>query len=123
MTGKRILVVDDDRAFVEAVALFLEDHGFRATTAVCGRDGLEALRRGGIDLAVIDVHMPDINGLDVAKQTAALAEPIPVIFISGDETQEAPARSCQAEVQAFLTKPLSPDELLCAISDTLDKWR
>ncbi len=117
--GKNILIVDDDRSFVEAVALFLQEHGFRVLLAFGGREGLEELRNGHADLAIIDVHMPALDGFELARVAASASTPVPTILISGDDSRDIQERSLFAGARCFLPKPLDPDHLLKCIRATL----
>jgi CheY-like chemotaxis protein len=115
----RVMIVDDDRAFVEAVALYLEDHGYRAIKACNGREGLEMLCTGDIDLVIVDVHMPDLDGFTLVREAGTRIKPIPAIVISADDSPQVKERSFVVGACSFLPKPVAPDELLQAISTSL----
>lgn len=117
--AKNILIVDDDRSFVEAVALFLQEHGFQVLMAFGGREGLEVLREGRADLAIIDVHMPELHGLELARAASASPASVPTILISGDDSREIQERSRSAGARCFLPKPLDPDHLLKCIGEAV----
>ena len=107
-----VLIVDDERSFVDAVAMFLEDNGYKTVKAYGGREGKAQLRSGRLDLALIDLHMPDLSGIELLTFAAQAANPVPVIMITSDDGQET-ARRCEAlGAVRFLVKPVAPDELL-----------
>ncbi len=106
-----VLVVDDDsrvRSYVRAV---LEKAGFAILEAKDGRDALDLMRALHLspDVVVTDIHMPRMNGLELAKVLSAEIPALPLIFISGEET------ACTPLVQ----KPFSPQDLLDAVHQML----
>ncbi len=115
------MIVDDDHAFVEAVALYLEDHGHRAIKAFNGRQGLDLLCSCDIDVAIIDVHMPDLDGFTLVREARTRIRPIPAIVISADDSPQVKERSFVLGARLFLPKPVAPDELLGAISNSVVK--
>lgn len=117
--AKNILIVDDDRSFVEAVVLFLQEHGFQVLIAFGGREGLQVLRDGHTDLAIIDVHMPALDGLELARAAAACPASVPTILISGDDSRDIQERSRNAGARCFLPKPLDPEQLLKCIGEAV----
>jgi DNA-binding response OmpR family regulator len=123
MSAPALLVLDDDRSFVEAVALFLEDHGYHTVAAYSCQEGLARAEDTDIRLAIIDVNLPDGNGVDVAKEIGGGDLPIPVILISSNHDIDLRTRPGAAGARAFLPKPLAPDDLLAAISAALGNGR
>ena len=122
-TNPTVLIVEDERSFVDAVAIFLEDNGYKAVKAYGGREGRAQLRGVRPDLALIDVHMPDVDGIELLSLAARVAKPVPVIMITSDD-EEAIARSCEAlGAVRFLVKPVDPDELLNVISLAIPRVR
>ncbi len=115
MSEVTVLVVDDDRSFVEAVALFLEKHGYRTRTAFGGQAGLGLLKSNHVDVAIIDVHMPDKGGLEIVNESAACSTTLAVILISGDDSPETAERCRATGAAEFMVKPLAPRELLRVI--------
>ena len=114
-----LVIVDDDRSFIEAVSIFLEDQGYRTIPAFCGQEGLARLQANHIDLAIVDVHLPDISGIEVAKRLRGARRDVPLILISGDDCPKVQEQCRVAGARLFLPKPLVPDELLDTISQTL----
>jgi len=114
-----LVIVDDDRSFVEAVTIFLTDHGYDVIEAFNGADGLERLRDHQADLAIVDVHLPDLGGIDLAAQAIGAGLVRAVIVISSDDHSEVAARAMAAGASTFLAKPLAPTELLETIAKAL----
>ena len=121
MCKATLLVVDDDRSFVEAISIFLEDHGFSTASAFGGLAGLTLLQRGPVDLAVVDVNLPDISGIELAERLHRAGRDVPLILISSDDGSDVQERCRAVGARSFLAKPLVPEELLDTISETLGK--
>lgn len=112
-----ILVVDDSSVIRRTVKLTLERRGFEVLAVESGDRALETLGEGGIDLAIVDVAMPGMDGLELVRRlrgnsdTAAL--PVIMLTMSGQDADRADA--IRAGVDTFLTKPTSSWELLSAV--------
>jgi DNA-binding response OmpR family regulator len=119
MAGKTVIIVDDDRSFVDAVALLFEEFNYRALKAYGGREGLETVRRDRVDVAIIDVNMPDMDGVELASRIAGLPKPVPTILISSDDSGENADRCRALGTGIFLAKPLDPEVLLETVSRIL----
>jgi len=119
MAGKTVIIIDDDRSFVDAVAEFFEEFDYRALKANGGCEGLGLIRRDGVDVAIIDVNMPDMDGVELARKIAELPQPIPTILISSDDSTETADRCRAAGTGIFLAKPLDPEVLLETVSRVL----
>lgn len=116
---RTVLILDDDRAFVDAVSLFLEDHGYHAITATRGEQALRELRATQVDLAIVDVHLVGTGGLDVAREIRSRSPGLPVIVISSDHDPGTRERSREAGAWTFLAKPIAPDHLLDVVAQAL----
>ncbi len=114
MDKRTLVIVDDDRSFVEAASIFLEDHGYRTLCAFSSQDALPRMESGDVDLAIIDVHLRDGSGIQLARRIRSTKR-IPIILISSDDRPWVEAQCRAAGACAFLTKPLAPEELLDVI--------
>ena len=119
MRNGTVVIVDDDRLFVEAISIFLGDHEFRTISAFNGCAGLAWLQYNSADLAIVDVHLPDISGIEVAIKLRLMGIKTPLILTSSDDCATIKEQCHQAGARLFLPKPLAPDVLLAAISETL----
>jgi DNA-binding NtrC family response regulator len=114
-----ILVVDDDAAMCEFLKEELEREGFAVEVANGGRAGLERVKRGGVDLVVSDVRMPDLDGLDLLREVRALDPSLHVIIITGFGSIDTAIRAVKLGAYDFLVKPFEIDRLLPTIDKAL----
>ena len=121
-----ILVIDDDQLVAEATRGLLRTQGYNVTVAHNGKSGIEAARSDRFDLAIVDVFMPDIDGLQVIKVIRESNPDMPMIAVSGfmfgNACPEMPGfESMAAEVGAVsaLYKPIQPDHLLAVIETAM----
>ena len=115
----RVLVVEDDGAMRELLREALDEDGFEVETAVGGRAGLERVKRGGIDLVVSDVKMPDLDGLDMLREIKA-SEPSPyVITITAFGSIDTAIRAVKLGAFDYITKPFEIDQLLVVVDKAL----
>ena len=116
----RVLVVDDDRQFLEAMQTMLEEHGYEVVTAHDGREGLMQAERESPDLIVLDLMMPRRSGFGVLDHLGHPGRPGPrIVVVTADEEHryEAIARAKGADM--FLKKPFEMRELLSAVDSLL----
>lgn len=121
----RILVVDDDKSNRLLLEMGLKRQGHEVYTAENGRFALEILRDQAIDLVLLDIIMPEINGfqvLETMKSDPALAD-IPVIVISAMEHMESVVKCIEMGAEDHLTKPFDPTLLQARIKTGLQKKR
>ncbi|MEO8212673.1 MAG: sigma-54 dependent transcriptional regulator [Myxococcales bacterium] len=115
----RILVVEDDAAMRELLREALEEEDFEVETAAGGRAGVARVKRGGIDLVVSDVKMPDLDGLDMLREIKA-CEPSPyVITITAFGSIDTAIRAVKLGAFDYITKPFEIDQLLVAVDKAL----
>ena len=113
MSGKRILVVDDNVDAAEAVAMLLESEGHEVRMAHTGRSAVSETLRWAPEAVLLDIGLPDIDGFDVAREIVALALPWPLNAIScgrGSSASDLQAAR-DAGFDQHLLKPAEPDVL------------
>lgn len=113
-TALRALVVDDSAVVRELIAVNLELEGFAVTTAGDGRTALDLVRDVAPDVITLDVMMPDLNGFEtlvLLRQDEGTAG-IPVVMVTGRAQEVDVARGTRLGVDAYLTKPFEPAELV-----------
>lgn len=118
----RILVVDDDSMIRMVVKSILERQGHSVVLAECGHDGAEAIEAYAFDIAVVDIFMPDMNGLETIKAFRKSAPSLPIIVMSGYAFRSAngPApdffrMAIELGATACLRKPFTPSQLQHAV--------
>jgi DNA-binding response OmpR family regulator len=116
--GRSILVVEDDRKTSAAVKLYLESAGFEVAVAFDGRQGLEAARSLRPDLIVLDVMLPQVDGLEVCRALQAESE-VPVILLTARTTEADKLRGLDLGADDYVTKPFSPRELVARVRAVL----
>jgi DNA-binding NarL/FixJ family response regulator len=120
---KRLLVVDDDPGLLRAVAETLRAEGYEVTTARRGAEALGYIAQSLPDLIVSDIRMPGMDGYELVRNLRASARTrlIPIVFLTAkDETADRIA-GFRTGVDAYLTKPFEPDELLAVVANILKR--
>ncbi|MBI5042702.1 MAG: response regulator transcription factor [Nitrospirae bacterium] len=119
--SKKILLVEDDKDIINLVKHYLEKEGYRTFEAADGVKGLDILKREKIDLAILDIMLPELNGIDVLKRIKGDVKTanIPVIMLTakGEETDKIVGLELGAD--DYITKPFSPKELVARIKALL----
>jgi two-component system sensor histidine kinase RpfC len=114
--GARVLVAEDNPTNQRITQMILESGGHRATIVNSGEAALDALERGNFDLALFDLSMPGVSGLEALKLYKYTTDkPIPVLIFSANVTTEIIAECQSAGCAEFVTKPVRPSTLLDAI--------
>jgi len=117
--SKRILVVDDDPDIRQILLDRLSSYGYAVETAINGREALDALRRGGFDGMLLDIRMPEIDGLEVLRQTRArerdaAIQPdvaIKIVVFTAFTTPETTRQAIAEGAQGYLFKPFDSSQL------------
>ena len=111
MVAKRqnfsILITDDDRGVREALGEIVEAKGFRPVLASDGEQAVEIVQHEPIHLAVLDMHMPRLTGLETLQLVRQVNALLPAILITADATRELMQRAFQAHVFSVVPKPLN----------------
>lgn len=119
MGKTEILVIDDERSVTDALKVILENEGFSVTIAASGRDGIERARQRRFSLAITDLNLPDMTGLDVLQTLLAENPRFCVILITSYGTPEIFAEALGCGATGTLNKPFSPSEIVCLITSVL----
>jgi DNA-binding NtrC family response regulator len=108
----RLLLIDDEKGFVATLSKRLAKRNIQATQAYSGREGIQAMRRQEFDVAVLDLKMQDMDGLEVLKILKIMAPEMPVIMLSGHASPEAAHDGIKAGAFDYLTKPYDLSQLI-----------
>lgn len=106
----RILVVDDDPSLVRALRLGLRSTGHEVIVASSGEQGLMQAALGHADLIILDLGLPDIDGLNVCKQIRSWSD-VPIVVLSANDTEDRKVASLDAGADDYVTKPFGMAEL------------
>ncbi len=111
----RVLVVDDDQIVLASCRRVLEAEGFSVVTATSVNQAIEEAVAQGFGLIIVDLRMPERDGLQLMKKVSAWRRPTPVIAMSGYPTSESIQSSLTSGAFVFLPKPFTPEELIAAL--------
>jgi two-component system KDP operon response regulator KdpE len=112
MHGRRVLVIDDDRDFVELIRLELKAAGAIADTALSAEDGLRLFRERSHDLVLLDLMMPGIDGCQACKAFRELSNTVPIIMLTALNSNTEVVRCLEAGADDYLVKPFECEVLL-----------
>ena|SRR5512139_2024821 len=119
MLKKSILVIDDDKSILRTFTRILQKAGYEIDVAETGKEALEKAGTRSYDLALVDVRLPDMDGTDLlAKMKDAMSKTVK-IMITGFPSLETGVRALDEGADAYLVKPVKPDELLTLIDEKL----
>ena len=118
---ENILVCDDDREIVEAIEIYLEQEGFKVFKAYDGEEGLSVLRRNSIQLAIVDIMMPKLDGIHMVKELRKFST-IPVIFLSAKSEDSDKILGLNIGADDYVTKPFNPLELVARVKSNVRRY-
>jgi DNA-binding response OmpR family regulator len=123
MPGKKILVVDDEPEVRTLMEHFLTARGYEVRIAENGRVGLQALDTFMPDVVLLDMHMPEMDGLETLKHLVARAPSLPVIMVTVNDDVATTSRLLEAGAADYVPKPFNLDGLEQAINIQLSVTR
>jgi len=118
---KRILVVDDEENIVALFEDELIDAGYDVTTATTGEEALSCLEDNPPDLIILDIRMPDMNGLEVLAKIREMHKELPVILCTAVHGLQDDFAVWEARISGYLTKPVDLDDLVYKVQEVLEK--
>ena len=118
MADKRVLVIDDDAKTVDLVKLYLDRDGYQVLTAYNGVEALRLAREGHPDLIVLDLMLPDIDGLEICR-TLRREVDVPIIMLTARTTDQDKLTGLDLGADDYVTKPFSPKELAARVRAVL----
>ncbi|WP_299880561.1 response regulator transcription factor [uncultured Cocleimonas sp.] len=120
MTQKKILVVDDDPHIREVITFALEKAEMSVTTANDGRQALQSYTDSPADLIVLDINMPEMDGLECCREIRKTSE-VPILFLSSRDEEIDRILGLEIGGDDYVTKPFSPRELVARINVILKR--
>ena len=118
--SKNILIVDDDPHIREVVSFALEKAGMKVVEAADGAEGLSTYEKLKSDLIVLDINMPEMDGLDVCKEIRKTSE-VPILFLSSRDEEIDRVIGLELGADDYITKPFSPRELVARVKAILKR--
>ena len=118
-----VYIVDDDISVCRALSILLETHNFKVKTFTCARDFLAAKHPKTLSCLVLDVSLPDIDGITLQKDMTEQELNTPIVFITGHGDIPMSVKAMKGGAVDFLTKPFTDTELLEAIDRATSKHK
>jgi DNA-binding NtrC family response regulator len=112
MDEMRIMLVDDEEGFLSTTRNVLERKGINVATATSGSEALEKLAQENIDVVILDVKMPGMDGVSALKNIKSRNPSMEVIMLTGHGTVESALEGLRSGASDYLTKPIDIDELI-----------
>jgi DNA-binding NtrC family response regulator len=119
-TPIRVLLVDDEPELVQFLSKRLKRKGLEATEATSGKEGLKLARKHNFDVAVLDLKMPEMDGLQVLRELRKIQPFIQVVMLTGHGSIETALESGREQAFRFLAKPAEFNELVTVIEEGAD---
>lgn len=120
MRNATVLVVDDDQTFRNLLSDILQFEGFNVLTAADGKQGLAMLKDKEIDLMLLDLVMPEIDGIQVLQQALVIKHDLAVVMVSGEGTIQRAVEAVKMGAHDFVEKPLDAQRALLTVRNTLE---
>ncbi len=118
MENAHVLVVDDYNDFRELVAFVLTNEGYRVTEAATGKDALEAIRLASPDLIILDIGLPDIDGVEVCREARKTTD-VPILMLTGELSAGVAAKTLDVGATDYIRKPVELVELAARVRAAL----
>ena len=118
---KNILLVDDDKSILRILTRILQKQGYNTDTAETGREAEGQINIRPYDLALIDVKLPDTDGVDLLQRIQAIRPSMIKIILTGFASMENGIKALNAGADAYLVKPVEPTELLKILKEKFEE--
>jgi DNA-binding response OmpR family regulator len=116
---KTILVVDDDKSILRTFSRILQKNGYEIDVAETGKEAMQKADSRHYDLALVDIRLPDMDGTDLLAQMKKQLQNTIKIMITGFPSIETGVKALDEGADAYLVKPVNPEELLMLIEEKL----
>ncbi len=122
MTQKpRILIVDDDEGTRRSLTLIFNKKGYETKTAETGKEGIKKAQDGFFNLALLDIKLPDMEGVELLRPLKNLQPDLVPIMVTGHASMATAVKALNEGAKAYINKPLNMDEVLAKIEDVLER--
>lgn len=116
-----ILVVEDNEANMYLARYILENSGFAVLEARNGLDGVQKATTEDVDLILMDIQLPDIDGLEATRRIRKIKSDLPIVALTSYAMSSDKERSLEAGCTGYLSKPIDPESIVSEINDYLSK--
>ena len=123
MSGETILIIDDEESVRKSLADVMRDEGYDVVTAASGREGIELLGETQPSLALLDIAMPDMDGIEVLRRFREIRPDMPVIMVTGHGTIETAVKTTKMGAYDFMVKPPELAHLILVVKHGLEEFR
>ncbi|MFW6123874.1 MAG: sigma-54-dependent transcriptional regulator [Acidobacteriota bacterium] len=121
MKETKILVIDDESGIRSSLKGIFEDEGYSVETTSSGENGLDKIKTESFDLVLLDIWLPEMNGIEVLEKIKDIDENIQVVMITGHGSVEAAVKSTKLGAYDFLEKPLSLEKVVLTAKNALKR--
>ena len=118
-----ILIVDDDANTLKTVSMLLEKKGYDTATAPTGADAIEKCQRRFFNIALLDIRLPDIEGIELLTRIKEIQPTSEIIMVTGYASVESAVQTLKSGASAYISKPVNLDEVLSTIAQIAEKQR
>ncbi len=122
-TKYSIIIVDDDESMCRSLTLIFEKKGYETETAGTGREALEKASKRFFNMALLDIKLPDMEGVELLSPLKEMHPDMLVIMVTAYASLETAMRALNEGAYAYITKPLNMDQVLATVRETLEKQR
>jgi two-component system nitrogen regulation response regulator NtrX len=123
MSGETILIIDDEESVRKSLADVMRDEGYDVVTAASGREGIDLLTETQPSLALLDIAMPEMDGIEVLRRFKEMRPDMPVVMVTGHGTIETAVKTTKLGAYDFMVKPPELAQLTLVVKHGLDEYR
>jgi CheY-like chemotaxis protein len=123
LSGRRVLIVDDDIRNIFALSSVLEDYGMDIRTADTGREAIDLARKGDLDIILMDIMMPEMDGLETTKEIRKMpnCKDLPIVAVTAKAMKGDRERCIEAGAWDYLSKPVDREQLVTVLKAWLQR--
>lgn len=118
---KKVLVIDDEAIVRTSCQRTLTPEGYDVRLATSGREGIEFMEKEDFSLVLLDLKMPDMDGIEVLNKINATWPETKVVMVTGYSTVDTAVQALRLGAYNFIEKPFTPDSLLAAVKEVFEK--
>src|SRR3990172_1123997 len=123
MSGETILIVDDEESVRKSLADVMRDEGYEVVSAASGREGLDLLHEAQPSLALLDIAMPEMDGIETLRRIREIRPDMPVVMVTGHGTIETAVKTTKMGAYDFIVKPPELQHLMLVVKHGIEESR